>query len=290
MLSNVHIYQIAYSEESAKLCSQGFLVLDNFENQRPDWREYWPIRQYLLNNELIEDHYYGFFSPRFFEKTGLSSKQVYKFIEQSQKEVDVIGFSPYFDQGAYALNIVEQSLMSLSGMALSFKEVLSRLFPKLIIQDLVMSANEMIFCNYFVAKPAFWRAWLKKCEQLFKLAERRNTQLGKMLTSSTEYEKGVEQKVFIMERMASLILATQVKWTHVAYNPLELPFSPGAVGQYREWLLALDAVKVMYSLTQNREYLKTITLIRNMLCIEMAKSMGIDPYWMYPLNGMSLYA
>jgi hypothetical protein len=175
-------------------------------------------------------------------------------------------------------------------MSLSFKEVLSRLFPKLVIQELVMSAREMIFCNYFVAKPAFWRVWLKKCEQLFKLGEKRNTQLGKMLTSPTEYENAVEQKVFIMERIASLILATQVKWVHATYNQLELPFSPGDVGRYREWLLALDAVKVMYILTQNREYLKTMTLIRNVLCIEMAKSMGIDPRWMYPLNGMNLYA
>jgi len=56
-----NIYQIFYNEETKKTRDTGFLPLDNTENLRPDWREYWPIRNYLLNKSIDEDALYGFF-------------------------------------------------------------------------------------------------------------------------------------------------------------------------------------------------------------------------------------
>ena len=61
----IHVFIIAYSKEIAAAIEPGYLLLDNIDNVRADWREYWPIRNYLLNHELDEDSYYGFFSPRF---------------------------------------------------------------------------------------------------------------------------------------------------------------------------------------------------------------------------------
>jgi hypothetical protein len=59
------IYQIYYSEATKAHNDPGFLPMDNLANERPDWREYWPIRNYLLNNNLEEDTRYGFLSPKF---------------------------------------------------------------------------------------------------------------------------------------------------------------------------------------------------------------------------------
>jgi hypothetical protein len=73
------VYQIYYSDETRKSNDSGFLQLDNLGNDRPDWREYWPIRKYLLENTLDENTFYGFLSPKFKDKTGLSSDQVYEF-------------------------------------------------------------------------------------------------------------------------------------------------------------------------------------------------------------------
>ena len=44
----VHLYQIAYSPESLAGIPDGWLILDNQDNARPDWFEYWPIRRHLL--------------------------------------------------------------------------------------------------------------------------------------------------------------------------------------------------------------------------------------------------
>jgi hypothetical protein len=51
-MSNAQIFQIFYDAQTKKSLDPDFLPLDNLENSRPDWREYWPMRNYLLNNAL----------------------------------------------------------------------------------------------------------------------------------------------------------------------------------------------------------------------------------------------
>jgi len=70
-----YIYQICYSPETLENIPEGFKVLDNLKNERPDWREFWAIRQFLKSNYLADDALYGFMSPKFPEKTGLNYKK-----------------------------------------------------------------------------------------------------------------------------------------------------------------------------------------------------------------------
>ena len=53
MTHDIKLYQIAYNAETLEqVHSSGFLVLDNLGNPRPDWYEYWPIRNFLLTQTL----------------------------------------------------------------------------------------------------------------------------------------------------------------------------------------------------------------------------------------------
>ena len=103
------VYQIYYSEGTKAQNDMGFIQLDNLLNVRPDWREYWPIRQFLLSVKLEDDTRYGFFSPKFREKTGLEASDVMNFIENDDS--DVVIFSPYFVQSALFFNVF--SMLSL---------------------------------------------------------------------------------------------------------------------------------------------------------------------------------
>ena len=47
-VTDARIHQIYYSEQTRAELDPGFLPLDNSANERPDWREYWPIRRFLL--------------------------------------------------------------------------------------------------------------------------------------------------------------------------------------------------------------------------------------------------
>ena len=71
----IHLHLIAYSEASRLAIGPGWGVLDNLANPRPDWFEYWPIRRFLLEQALDESAFYGFFTPKFSHKTGLSHEQ-----------------------------------------------------------------------------------------------------------------------------------------------------------------------------------------------------------------------
>src|SRR5580658_2070876 len=97
----MHIYQILNHYTSRQELDPDFAVLDNSANERPDWFEYWPIRKFLLGEALDENAYYGFLSPKFGLKTGLSSAAVREFVLAADAAAEVILFSPSIHNSAY---------------------------------------------------------------------------------------------------------------------------------------------------------------------------------------------
>src|SRR4051812_29143380 len=91
---NARIFQIFYDESSRAQLDPAFEALDNSSNKRPDWYEYWPIKNYLAFNALDDSTYYGFLSPKFGSKTTLSGSQVKEFVDRANG-ADVITFSQY---------------------------------------------------------------------------------------------------------------------------------------------------------------------------------------------------
>ena len=47
-MTEIHLHQIFYDEKTRGEVGAGFLPLDNCTNERPDWREYWPMRNFLM--------------------------------------------------------------------------------------------------------------------------------------------------------------------------------------------------------------------------------------------------
>lgn len=271
-MTDLQIHQIYYSEETFASRDKGFIGLDNRRNERPDWREYWPIRKFLLGIRLEENAFYGFFSPKFSSKTGLDSAAVMTFINSNSDSADVVLFSPFFDQIAYPINIFEQGAMQHPDTLDTFRECALLAEPSTDFNALVMDSTNTVFCNFFVAKPAFWKAWLENCERIFEAAERAQGELARRLNESTSHDGGgVPTKVFVIERIASLMLATQRRWKAKAYNPLSLPWSASPVAQFRLEMAFLDALKISYASQGHPEYLAAFHQLR-----------GVVTQWMQP--------
>ncbi|MEB3840436.1 glycosyltransferase [Pseudomonas guariconensis] len=222
------IHQIFYSPETRAMLEPGFTPLDNC-GQRPDWAEYWPIRNLLLNKDLDENAFYGVLSPRFKQKTGLDSGQVLEFVKSAPDDVDVLLFPMFFDELAFYENTFIQGFACHPNIWPAFVEMARQLSPGVNLETLVMDARRSQFCNFFIAKPRFWRHWFSKAETIFHAAEQarsgvRPTPYGAALNEATLHrgEKGYECKVFVMERLVSLILATESQWRVLAYDPLKL--------------------------------------------------------------------
>lgn len=256
-MTDTRIHQIYYSEQTRAELDPGFLPLDNSANERPDWREYWPMRRFLLGRELEPECYYGFFSPKFKQKTTLTAAAVSDFVRQRGGSADVISFSPYFDQMAFPLNIMELAVVNHECRE-TFAECAALVAPGFDIERSVMSSLETIFCNFFVAKPRFWSEWLAKCESLFELAEQGLTPLGQALNRVVTYgTASAPAKVFVIERVASLLLWSQKHWAAERCNPIVLPQASARLLQVAGGpdLMVLDALKIAYARSGTEHYL-----------------------------------
>lgn len=265
-MKNVKIFQIFYNEETRISNDPGFIPLDNIANLRPDWREYWPIRNYLLNNHLDQECWYGFFSPKFKNKTGLTSKDCIEFINSQPDDIDVFSFSPFFDLGAWYQNSILQAIPQHPNLQIPMEGALKILSLPAEINEIVMHSGNNIFCNFFVAKPSFWKAWLEKCELIWTESEEKSSPIAKGLNAIAEgHDSPASIKTFVIERIASLILATNSGWKAIAYNPLELPFSNGLISKERNALIQMDALKMAYAINGRIEYLNLYKSIVNLV-------------------------
>jgi len=203
-MKDVKIYQIFYNEETENKIDPGFIPFNNKNNARPDWYEYYSIKQILENEENLNCDWLGVFSPKFFEKTGMKSEEVFSIIKNSN--ADIISFSPWYAAIALHWNIFDQIASRHNGTIDMFKKI----FPLLKCSDdillMPMGRNNTIYCNYFVAKPKVWRIWKEAFDIIYNLLEV-GTSGFKEFTyySSDEYYNKTENKIFILESLITII-------------------------------------------------------------------------------------
>ena len=244
----VHLHQIAYSPATLASLEAGYHVLNNLTNERPDWHEYWPMRRFLINERLDDDALYGFFSPKFGAKTLLTHAQVMAFVQAQAPKADIVLFSPQPDMGAFYLNVFEQAETFDPGLSETYSAFLAQIGRPVTLGDLLMDSRQVVFSNYFVARPQFWREWLALNEPLFALCEGLDTPLRQALCKPTTYydgvvQRAVQRKVFLVERAASLLLATQPHWRSVAYNPFGMGWSSSRLRNHPTDAVISDALR-----------------------------------------------
>jgi hypothetical protein len=256
------IYQISHGD--VQELDPGFHVLDNRANERPDWFEYWPIRRFLLGTTLEEETLYGFLSPRFKSKTNLDARAVASFLALPATAPDVVLFSPSLHLTAYHLNVFRYGEVCHPGLLRIASEFFERIGRPTDLTQLVTHSLNEVYSNYFLAKPRFWRAWLEVTEQLFEIAESPSGELGAALRRTTSYrgERNVQMKVFIIERIATFLLARERRFEVRARDPFaarsRLYKVPGAI--------VCDALKRAYDTQERRAQLRDLFPIVSRAC------------------------
>jgi hypothetical protein len=257
-----HIFQILNHYTPREALDPGFGVLDNSANQRPDWYEYWPIRNFLLKGPLDEDAFYGFLSPKFAAKTNMTAAMVEDFIQASEASTDVFLFSPSIHNGSYFINVFEHGESDHPGLLQVSRRLFERIGRPVDMERLVTDSRTTVYSNYFIAKPRFWREWLSINEQMFAIAENPEDALGKELRAPAPYRGAlnVPMKIFIMERIATLILVTDPRFKAQARDPF--------VAQRRFYKLPMaivcDALKIAYTSTGRGQYKDVFLMIKNL--------------------------
>jgi hypothetical protein len=129
----------------------------------------------------------------------------------------------------------------------------------------VQSSEQVVYCNYIVAKPRFWREWLDACETLFRIAEANSGVLGPLLNADVPYgDMKLPAKIFIIERIASLLLSVR-KFRSQTLEIERTTLSSADWVPHTRSLMMLDALKYMALGTGRDEYIKVFNLERNIL-------------------------
>ena len=259
----VQLFHIGYSEDTFQSLPEGFSPLDNRVNERPDWFEYWPIRCSLkrILEGIQENDFVGFFSPRFSEKTGLDASMLRGFAQRHGTEHDILLFSPQPDIAAFFANVFLGEEFFNPGFLSTAQAALSEIGLEVNLSELITDSRNTVFSNYFLARPAFWRSWLAVCEKIFQLADAEEvcrptiqtarSEIRARLTHPTAYGRGAQVKVFLIERIASLMLASSFPqpWRAKAWEPFKLAWSAHFTDAQREAVLC-DALKIAFQATQ----------------------------------------
>ena len=266
----IKAYQICYSPETLASVPEGFHALNYTDNSRPDWREFWPIRQFLLNNYLNDDTLYGFLSPKFYQKTGLNFASIFEFIQNYYTDQDVVTFSPFWDLSSIFQNVFEQGNFFHPGLSELCDNFSNIHLCKYDFSNSINSSRNSIFCNYFFAKSKFWKEWLQIAELLYQASEDAST-LSSSLNALTPYgHQSLPIKIFVQERLPTMCLLLNNMKT-LAFNTFSLPSSTTPFNIFFDQAIQSDALKIAFSETNNQIYLNQFSNIRNEIIASLRK-------------------
>jgi hypothetical protein len=168
---------------------------------------------------------------------------------------------------AWHPNVFVQAKHSHPGIAEATQEILKIIDIEIDLEETIMSSMNTVFCNYFVANIEFWRKWLMICELIFQICENKNISQGDLLNEKTNYVRGeMPMKIFIIERIASLLLGTINKWkVNQKFIFKNQSYQCKKNVPFVEVMHNLDALKTSYILTKNQYFIELYNSQKNEL-------------------------
>jgi hypothetical protein len=251
------IYQIYYDDVSRRKLDPGFIPLDNSGSSDSNWYEFLPIFNYLNTNQLEDDVWYGFISPKFNKKFNASSGYVYDFLARIPAETEVALLSPGWDQLCYFQNPWEQAEIWHPGVSDVMRQFLAAIGEETKLEHIVTDVTSSVFSNYVLAKKRYWMEWHAHAKQLAQFFER-NEALSAQETYYGSIQNKAQVKAFVQERMATYLLATQnfkvVASTRAKSAPIFKKIFPEGE-MVRKALELCDHFKRRYRATRDKTYL-----------------------------------
>lgn len=201
---------IYYNQDTRACISHDFIPLDNCKPKRPELFEIEPILRFITDSELENDSFYGFFSPRLFEKTGLSSDDIFPIDEDTFKKHDVVSISPHPISGRWLKNPIHQGKQH-GGFRWRFDCLVSeaKISTSEIQEEFIYGTPNpeyFLYSHYFWATGKFWKKWAEKIQNILEMESSDNT-FRAIINSRCSYKETNQYNylVFLLERVAGLL-------------------------------------------------------------------------------------
>lgn len=209
MTETIKIWQIYYRAEHALQLDSVFSPLDN-SSFNDESLEFAVFQRLAKSNNVETIGLWGALSWRFGQKTGLMGQDLLALIAQ-QPDVDVFYMNPFPQNEAFHVSPWWQGETAHPEfLAVSESFCLAAGLPATELHRMTHS-QEFSSCNYFVARPRFWAAYLYFIEQTLALAdEKMPTALRIKLHSADADWTGIHHAAtyvpFIVERLFTVFM------------------------------------------------------------------------------------
>lgn len=206
----INLYQIFYNAETERQVPACCIGLDNTNPQEGGWFEFMPIVRCLQGQAINSDDFYGFLSPNFEAKTGLTPNQLLGIVERNQNEYNAFISNYCWDQTAFFKNAWDQGEFWHPGITKHTQNFLDYCGINQKVEELIGCEVNTVASNFIVAKGDYWKKWLELSLNFINFINESlaGQELANLkVTYATQLNKQ-RMAVFIQERFASLILST----------------------------------------------------------------------------------
>ncbi|MCI5140222.1 MAG: hypothetical protein D3909_00435 [Candidatus Electrothrix sp. ATG1] len=216
----MEIYQIYYKKEHVEYLDEAFTPLDVSQNNNPKWCEY----QVFLDNEGMfkgnTDEYIAFISWKFFIKTHIRGRELLNAMTDDDS-ADVFFINPYETSIAGLYKSVWSQLDSVfPGILSTIQYCLDRAGYDLDISTMIMSEDQMAFCNYWIGTKNFWKEYMNFTCPLYDYLEHQLDEETRKYFIQLDKKNGLGLFPHIMERMFSTFLLVRKNQFNVVRIPL----------------------------------------------------------------------
>ncbi|MEK9570692.1 MAG: hypothetical protein VW124_16860 [Paracoccaceae bacterium] len=200
--TKLNCYTITYDESTRKNVRSGFLEIDNSKGPGA-FREAYPILKFLSANSFDDDEWLGFFSPKLYEKTGVTYQDIKNIAIQAEKGTEVCLLTGQWESAAMWLNVWVQGEAYHHGLMDISQRLAKKAGYNKNLRSEVTCLNTAVFSNFFIAKPIFWREWSRVVQLYFNMVLNDNS-LASYLVPYRQSLLPIHS--FVLERVASMIL------------------------------------------------------------------------------------
>ncbi|WP_075214744.1 hypothetical protein [Mongoliimonas terrestris] len=219
----ISLYQISYNEEVMRRRDPGLGILDVREDPSPDRREVHHMWRFWQAGHHDKADYTGLLSPKFPQKTGMTSGDIVRYIEL-HPGYDVYFFNPYPQHPYWMFNVWNHGEVFHPGLQRLADTIFQAAGHKFRTEDLPRNGPDtLLFCNYWVGSAKFWNEYMTFVDGLIRAIDS-NPALANAALSSALYPEPATFFPFFFERTFSafLTLRRDLKAKAFTYSRAEI--------------------------------------------------------------------
>ena len=198
-----------YGSNHGVSLGSGFREFRAANQGQPQYRELISFKEFSEKKIWKDYHFSGLFSPKFFEKMGISHDVFFNFISKNL-DADILLFHPYPRELSIANNFLELAEHEHPGIIKGLTKIWGAILnSRMPVVDATLDRHLCCHCNYFLGSRLFWSKYSIFIDKFFKFmeVEDNNWMHGPVTyTLSKSIEDELPLVVFIFERMLSIFL------------------------------------------------------------------------------------